>query len=307
MEDHDQRLKELLRLFFRAFLDLILPAWADRFDLAALDWQQQEVFTDPPSGKMRRLDLVARLPRRDPPAGTAADLLALVEIGAEDKATRLRKQFAANHRALRARTDADVLPLALYLQVALQGRGLDSYVEEVEGLEVFRFNFPYLALPGLEARQHVEGDNPLAVALSVLMRGPDAERGWLKARAMQRIATAPLNDMRKYLLMECVEAYAPLEGPALKDFERLLVTPDYQEARMLGVTSYEKGRSAGRDEGQRVLLLRQMEKRFGALSEEVKAAVQALPHERLLQLGDDLLTATSLADLGLAPPAATGR
>ena len=71
MADHDQRFKSLLKVFFAEFFQVFFPAWADRFDFSRVDWLEQEVFTDPPRGERRSLDLVARLPLRPgvpPPA-----------------------------------------------------------------------------------------------------------------------------------------------------------------------------------------------------------------------------------------------
>ena len=64
MIDHDQRFKVLLKAFFAEFFRTFFPEWADRFDFCALNWLDQEVFTDPPRGERRSLDLVARLPLR---------------------------------------------------------------------------------------------------------------------------------------------------------------------------------------------------------------------------------------------------
>ena len=59
--DHDQRFKTLITEFFSEFLRLFFPAWAERFDLTAVDWLTQEVFPDPPQGERRALDLVCRV------------------------------------------------------------------------------------------------------------------------------------------------------------------------------------------------------------------------------------------------------
>src|SRR5262249_49207655 len=164
---------------------------------------------DPPRGERRVVDLVARVPLTEALEDGSREMLVNVEIGAEDKATRLRKQVAEHYHLLRLRHGLPVLPLAVYLAVGLERRGLDVYGEAGGGVRVLEVRFPYLGLPALDARALVEGDNLLVVALSVLMRVDDNQRAWLKARAMQRIATAELTAYRRFLLMECVEAYLP--------------------------------------------------------------------------------------------------
>jgi hypothetical protein len=68
--DHDQRLKVLFKEFFEAFFLCFFPAWAARLDFQAIDWLDKELFSAPPQGEKRQLDLVARLslrPEAPPP------------------------------------------------------------------------------------------------------------------------------------------------------------------------------------------------------------------------------------------------
>lgn len=99
--------------------------------------------------------------------------------------------------------------------------------------------------------------------------------------------------------MEIIETYLPLVGPHLQDYERLLLTEDFNMVRVLGQTTFEKGIEKGEIQGQRALLRRQLEWAFGPLSEMARTRLEALPSERLLDLGEKLLKAKSLAELGL--------
>jgi hypothetical protein len=72
------------------------------------------------------------------------------------------------------------------------------------------------------------------------------------------------------------------------------------EMRPIGLTNYEQGLVKGREEGQRQLLLLQLEKRFGPLSKEAIDRLTALSATRLLEMGEALITAKSLKELGLA-------
>ena len=64
---------------------------------------------------------------------------------------------------------------------------------------------------------------------------------------------------------------------------------------MIGQTSYEKGV----EKGQRALLQRQLERKFGPLNPATQERLGSWPAERLAELGDALLTAQSLRELGL--------
>jgi hypothetical protein len=100
---------------------------------------------------------------------------------------------------------------------------------------------------------------------------------------------------RKFLLCECVQAYAPLTGDQRHDLDRLLVSERYSGVGTMVKTWSEQGE----EKGQRKLVRRQLEKRFGSLGKEAQARFQAWPADRLEELGEALLTANSLKELGL--------
>lgn len=64
MEDHDQRFKTLLQSMFGDFLRLFFSTWAKRFNLRHIEWLNLELFPDPPKGRRRTLDMVAKLRTR---------------------------------------------------------------------------------------------------------------------------------------------------------------------------------------------------------------------------------------------------
>src|SRR6516164_11637238 len=91
-EDHDQRLKVLLKEFFRHFFSCFFPVWAERFDFDHVAWDDKEVFLAPPQGEKRQLDLIARIHLRDdaPPVRTGVrDLMALIHIELESRESAL--------------------------------------------------------------------------------------------------------------------------------------------------------------------------------------------------------------------------
>jgi hypothetical protein len=298
MPDHDQRMKVAVREFLPEFQALLLPDWTGRFDLSAPDWQQQEVFLDPPQGERRLLDLVA-LVRLVRPVEGAKQTLLHVEIESGDSVAELRGRMPCYRSALTSRRDVPVLSLALYLSVGLEGRGWDearvNYWEQ--NLEVTRW--AYLGLPALDALAYVEGDNLLGVALSVLMRCPEERKARLKARALQRVSLANLTAYRRFLLMEIIKAYLPLIGPHLEEYERLLLTEDFKMVRVLGQTTFEKGIETGELQGWKNSLRWQIERVFGPLSEKARAQLEAMPSDRLLELAGKIREAKTLADLGL--------
>jgi hypothetical protein len=297
--DHDQRFKEMLRQFFREFIALFFPEWVERIEFDSLEWLMQEVFPDPPQGERYAIDLLAKVRVRRPPSDNVAEpqpWLALihVEVEAKDRVAPLRQRMFEYYEFLEQGHGLQVLPIALYLQVGLNGVGWDVYEEWFWEHRLVHFEYAYVGLPALDAWQYLEGANWLGVAPSALMRVPEERKAELKAVALRRLVASPLNEQQRYLLCECVDTYLPLHGPQLDEFQRLLLTERTMHPHMTG-TIFGQGMA----QGQRELLQELLEQRFGPLSPQVIERLSAWPPERLRELGKALLTARSLQELGL--------
>jgi hypothetical protein len=167
----------------------------------------------------------------------------------------------------------------------------------------------------LEGERYATGENLLGVALSALMRQPADRRAELYAEGLKRIAQSRENDFRRFLLAECLEAYADLDDVQKDRVQELLHTEAYREIEPLMKTTYERGieqsiergieRGIERDiergieQSERRVTLRQLQAKFGPLSPDVKEHVEALSPEALAQLQIDLLQAQSLEELDL--------
>jgi hypothetical protein len=310
--DHDQRLKNLLKQFFEQFLRCFFPAWAARFDFGELAWLDKEVFLDPPQGEKRQLDLVARLrirPEAQRPKPGLTELLALVhvEIESRESVQSLRPRMFEYYVQLRRGSGLPVLPIGLFLRVGLDGIGWDSYEEHFWEHRLLHFDYAYVGLPALDAEPYVSGEHLLGVALSTLMKVPPERRAELHAEALKRIACSGENDYRRFLLAECLEAYAQLDEAQRQRLQELLASEQYQEARPLMITTYERGKIDGRTEGiregkleeRRETALLLLETKFGPLPPEARQRLEALSAEQLRQLIIDREKAQSLQDLHL--------
>jgi hypothetical protein len=301
MSDHDQRFKTLIQEFFGDFLSLFFAAWAERLDCSAVEWLNQEVFPDPPEGTRRALDLVGKLPTRQavpgqrPSEPTRWLALVHIEIEAPDKVAPLRPRMFHSYVNLRDKHGLPVLAIGLFLQVGLNGIGIDVYEEHFWELRPVRFEYLYVGLPALDGVQYVQGDNRLGVALAALMRIPRDRMAWLGAESLRRIQEMPLTEQQRFLLGECVQSYLPLDDEQQREFERLVATEPFKGVRTMNVTWFEKGI----DKGRRELLQEQLEERFGPLSAAVIERLRELPADRLTVLGRALVRAQSLRELGL--------
>ena len=153
------------------------------------------------------------------------------------------------YEQLRRRHGLPVLPIALYLRVGLDGIGWDVYEEKYWDHRLVSFTYAYVGLPGLDGEQYVAGEHLLGVALTALMRVPPARRAEVHAEALRRLAEARENDYRRYLLLDCLEAYATLDEAQAQELGALLRTERYQGAQAMAVTTFEKGVQAGLQQG----------------------------------------------------------
>lgn len=299
MDDHDQRFEALLREFLPEFVELFLPEFAPRLDFTGTEWLDQEAFLDPPGGEKRVLDVVAKVPTREPvpdPGGRGAAhslIVVNVEIESPERATEVRPRMLWYYEHLRHRHGLPVLPVlpvCLFLRVGLDGLGWDAYEERLWDRRLLRFEYAYIGLPALDGLAYHQGANLLGLALSALMRLPAADRARLKADGLARIARTPENGARKGLLAECFNNYLALLPADVPEYERLVAEQPAEVKTM--VNSF-------RVSGRREVLHMQLEKKFGELPLVALERLYRLSIEQLDQLAVALLDAKSLKELGL--------
>lgn len=305
MTDHDQRFKILVRVFFAEFVALFFPEWAARFDFGQIEWLEQEVFLDPPQGEHRRLDLVAKVRVRQAVAGQRPGeseswvVLVHIEIESPDKVAPLRSRMHTYYETLRQRHGLPVLPIGLYLRVGLDGVGWDVYEEHFWERRLLRFEYAYIGMPALDGAYYTTSTNILGAALAALMRLPEERKAELRAEALRRIAVSGENDYRKFLLVECVDAYWTLTPEQTVVFDRLTQQSAFQEVMPMMMTTYERGVQQGIEKAQRETLQMQLETRFGPLSRVMRQRLESLPADRLHELLQKIVSASTLQEVGL--------
>lgn len=298
--DHDQRFKTLIRELFADFLRLFFADWAARFDLEHVEWLDKEVLPNPPEGSRHLLDLVAKLHAKQPISEQNENLLALVhiEIESPDRTTELKPRLPAYYIHLRNEHQLPVLPIVIYLKVGLSGIGIDVYAEKFWELEVLKFSYLYVGLPGLDGLQYIHSDNCLGVALSALMDLPKDRIIELGREAYRKLTESPLNEQQKHLLLSCLEDYLPLSEKEREEFKRQIENEESPEVRAMSKTFFDDGMEEGERRALRALILRQGTKKFGPPPGEAQAHVRSLTDLGQLQgLSDRILDAKSWDDL----------
>ncbi len=324
MPRHDSIFKALLRSFFADLLWLVVPDLAGLLDLRPL-FLDKEFFTV--EGQRRELDLLARVSFLDEDRESL-----LIHVEVEARATsgmgrrlwRYRNQIQAVH-------DSQVLSIVLYLHRGGAGVQSPALFETaiIPALESFRYIS--FGLAGCEAAEYLSRPEPLAWGLAALMRPGALTRPALKLSCLRRIGTADLDEARRILLVDFVEAYLELNSDEAAEYARLYEVRENREVRTMATTwseriaaqSREEGLQAGRQVGRREgrkegrqaglqeglqalkkILLGLLEQRFGPLSEATRERVEAISSlDRVTRLSERALTARSLASLRLHKPA----
>jgi hypothetical protein len=268
-----------------------------------VEWLDKELFTDPPLGAKKVLDLVAKVPAKPPGEAGEQIILIHVEVESEDCTTSLDHRFPDYFWHLRRTYGAAVLPVAVFLKVGLDGLGERVCEISALGKWVMKLRYWYVGLPALDADTYLNGSNWLGVSLSALMKTPAGERLKITARALRRLVECSESPARKYLLVECLQAYAPLSENEKVELTSLLRTPEYQGVGTMIKTIYEegmeKGMEKGLEQGQRRAIERALLRRFKALSPAAQQRLASYPAARLDDLFDAIFDAKSLKDLGL--------
>jgi predicted transposase/invertase (TIGR01784 family) len=145
------------------------------------------------------------------------------------------------------------------------------------------------------------GDLPLEVALMQLTMLPEAEAPeaarYLLARTQEEVSEPQTNraiiEMIKTIMVYKFTTLSRSEVEAMLDIT-IQETRVYQEAKAEG---REEGREEGRQETLFNMVVRQLSRKLGALSDDVRSPLQLLSIDQLESLAEALLDFSSVEDL----------
>jgi len=210
-------LRELVRTFFADYLRLVEPDSAvhlrlDRATLLPLSPFGEE--TDEPE----TAGVLAEVPTR---RGEKVTILVLLEpeaLGPADISRRLSRWFMD----LEIRYAQPVLLSVLYLQGGRPGVTLEAAsICKVMDMEILRIFFTAFGVAGSRAEYFLERPEPVAWALSALMRPLRHGRARHKWLCRQRIAAAELPAPHRDLLAGAVDAFLELDPRETAEYRAL--------------------------------------------------------------------------------------
>ena len=165
------------------------------------------------------------------------------------------------------------------------------------------FTYYPVSLPDLSADDYVDAGNPLAPALSSLMKRSRLGRVAQKYRTLREIAQARIDEARKALLTNVVETYLVLHGDETVQFDELVVLPEGEEVREMISIYEQRGIEKGIVRGQRQTLLRLMVVKFGELPPTVREHIESIADSvELDRLTDLAVSAAGLEEMGIHRP-----
>jgi hypothetical protein len=332
---YDQFFKGLLRLFWTEFLELFAPDLLEAYYPEPLEWVPLRVPTDPARSRYREADLVALLRPRQ---ATDEERLVDAEVQA-GRESGFRQRMLLHYSLFRVYYHRPVTIIVIYLEARGCGIDLEILEEGELGTQV-RLEYRRGSLPKLAAVEYLARDNALGWGLTAFMDPREMRPAELKARALKRILLGEPDDLRREWLTNCVETYLLLTEAEQREYEALLrqeeyamlvdvtkITETYLERQFreyrekMEPAFIEELEQKVRDQleqriqerieqrirqeselrGQRRLLLHLLRAKFGDLPTDVPAQLEDIPTaEKLDDLSERLLTAATLADLGLS-------
>ena len=295
--DHDQLAKTLLQRLFQQFLTLFWPELAAHLDLTQVEFLPVESFVQPPRGRRKYPDLVAKVGLS---GGGNAVLVLHLEIQ-ERRDPNLPARMHRYYVVLRERFRCPVLPLAILFHGRRGAAGIGEafYVEETLGKEYLRFTYHQLVVPRLAAADYLGQDNPVGLALAARMhRGRKLTGEAVVLTVLNKLLESNLSEEDILIIWDFVRSYVTLTPEEEKTVNEVIEREQKKGRRRLTWSQQErlKGQAEGVQEDLTLLLTQ----KFGPLPEGVQARIETLNLEDLRTALTQVLAAQSLADLGLA-------
>jgi hypothetical protein len=326
MTSHDQLWKDLFRAFFPDLLFLTVPdlaaRWVGSLRPGGFTFLDKEVFHDLPEGERREVDLLAEIPDR---AG-GRKFRIHVEIE-QSFSGEIGRRVARYSHHLYLRHPGPVVSIVVFLHGGPPGARWTDHIERAFEREIHRFNYLSLGLSKLPAQTLLDRPEPLAWALAALTWAGKMGKARLKLELLKKIATAPVSEVERFLLLNSVETYLQLAGREAERYAALRLVEENPEVEEMETTwaerqaaeyqkkfreegivlGLEQGLEQGLEKGLgkgaerlRRTLLRQIGQRFGEVPPAVQERVEAIDSlDELGGLVDRILEVKSLDELGL--------
>jgi hypothetical protein len=290
--NHDALFKRLLRnrSILQAFFEQFLPEAARFIEFEELEYVDKERLTL--EGKKRTGDLLIKTRFK----GKATFFLIHLEHQAQrssDLAWRMLEYLVLDRRDF----GLPVYPVAVLSHPEVPGKGCLPLQVDFPNKRILEFDFDLIDLARLDARVFVRRRNPAALALSARMKFEEGERIRLVRDFFVSLAAAPVKRTEQELVAGFFSAYQPLSRAETLQLQKELAIVKSRMMREKVMHLTNPFIDLGFHEGEVELVLRLLNRRFGALSDSQKKSIRQLDLAKIEALGESLLEFKSRADL----------
>ena len=298
--DYDNAWKQTLKVFFPDFMAFFFPAAHDDIEWARgykfLDKELQQAARDAELGR-RYADVLVQVWRQ---GGEEAWVLVHVEVQGQPQAEFAERMYVYNYR-LYDYHRRHVASLAVLADEQASWRP-SEFGYELWGCRV-ALAFPSVKL--LDYRQQwsslEESPNPFATVVMAHLKAQEtrhdtAERQTWKLWLIRRLYQLGYDRQKIIGLYGFIDWVLQLAEPEASAFWHELREIE-EEKGMPYVTSVER---IGIQQGEAVMVLRVLDRRFGAVPSDLALRIRGLPDPQLLSLMDVVVTATTLPEVTAA-------
>ena len=194
-----------------------------------------------------------------------------------------------------------VVPVVIFLD---RGQRQQQLVLGSEQHSYLQFSYIACELNDLQAKHYYQSDNIVARINLPNMHYPEDDKLNVYAAAQKGLVELEPHPEKQIKYAEFIDYYAELTDDEIEQYQETYLN---QEEILMGLIQttreqslqqgMQQGLQQGKRQGEAALLLRLLEKRFGAIPESVQQQIQQADTETLLQWSERLLSSHSLDDI----------
>jgi len=288
---HDQNFKNLILDYPFQALAFFAGEEADDLELARIVPLRQEQLKARLGERFRELDVPILV---EWPNGKREAILFVVEEESQNRRFSIHRLAHYCLDLSELLGTERVVPVVIFLQCGTRKTNLCLGGDRHVYLE---FRYLKCDLKSLSADDYRSSDNIVARLNLPNMNYPESERLPIYAAAQEGLASLDADPERQLKYVDFIDYYAKLSDQEISAYRQQYLTEGAEImglAQILKQEGRQEGRREGWQEGEAAMLLRLLEKRFGTVTESIRARVQAADAETLLSWSERLFSCNTI-------------